>query len=58
MQWVDLMAIALFVGAAGAFLAGEAALASADDLEAVYWLVVGVVSLRAAVQIGRPGAST
>ena len=36
---------------------GEGALARAEDLLALYWLVVGVVSLRAAVQIARPGRS-
>jgi hypothetical protein len=56
MQLVDVLAIALLVAAGGAFLLGASALAHADDLRAIYWLVVGVVSLRAAVQVGRPGA--
>jgi hypothetical protein len=56
MQLADAMAIALSVGAAVAFVLGEAALAHAEDLRALYWLAVGVVSLRGAVQVGRPGA--
>jgi hypothetical protein len=56
MQLVDLLAIALLGAAGAAFLVGESALARAEDLTALYWLVVGVVSLRAAVQVVRPGA--
>jgi hypothetical protein len=33
---------------------GESALTGAEDLHALYWLVVGVVALRAAVQVARP----
>jgi hypothetical protein len=50
------MAIALVVAAGAAFLVGESALARSDDLHAIYWLVVGVVSLRAAVGLAQPGA--
>jgi hypothetical protein len=57
MKLVDVLAIALVLAAVGAFLAGEMAIAHTDDLRAVYWLVVGVVSLRAAVQVVRPGAT-
>ena len=56
MKLVDVLAVALVVGAVGAFVAGEAAMTRAEDLRAVYWLAVGVVSLRAAVQVVRPGA--
>jgi hypothetical protein len=58
MQLVDVMAIALLVAAGVAFFVGESALSRAEDLQALYWLAVGVVSLRAAVQIARPGAKT
>lgn len=58
MQLVDLLAIALLAAAGTGFLLGDAALARSDDLAAVYWLVVGVVSLRAATQVARPGAKT
>jgi hypothetical protein len=57
MQLVDLLAIGLLLAAAAAFVLGEGALARAEDLLALYWLVVGVVSLRAAVQVARPGRS-
>jgi hypothetical protein len=56
MQLVDVLAIALVVVAAVALLFGESALARAEDLQALYWLIVGIVSLRAAVQVARPGA--
>jgi hypothetical protein len=56
MQLVDVLAVALLLAAAAAFLLGGSALARAEDLQAIYWLVVGVVSLRAAVQVARPGA--
>jgi hypothetical protein len=56
MQLVDVLAIALVLAAAVAFVLGEAALSGAEDLHALYWLCVGVVSLRAAVHVARPGA--
>jgi hypothetical protein len=54
----DVLAIVLLAGAAAAFGLGSYALARADDLRALYWLVIGVFALRGAVQIGRPGAKT
>lgn len=56
MHWADAFAIVLAVGAGAAFLFGEQALARVEDVHALYWLAVGVFSLRAAVQIARPGA--
>jgi hypothetical protein len=56
MQLVDVLALALVIAAGAAFVLGESALARADDLQAIYWLAVGIVSLRAGVQIARPGA--
>jgi hypothetical protein len=56
MQVVDVLAIALVVAAGVAFVMGDLALAHTEDLHAIYWLAVGVVSLRAAVQVARPGA--
>jgi hypothetical protein len=58
MTIADVLAVALVVAAGGAFFAGEGALARAEDLRAVYWLAVGVVSLRAAVQVARPGTKS
>ena len=51
----DALAIVLLLAAGAAFLAGEAALAAAEDARALYLLVVGVTCLRAAVQVARPG---
>jgi hypothetical protein len=56
MQVVDLFAVALLMAAGAAFALGEMALAGAEDLHAIYWLAVGVASLRAAVQVVRPGS--
>jgi hypothetical protein len=58
MKIVDLLAIALVVGAAAAFFAGELAIARTEDLRALYWLAVGVVCVRAGVQVAGPGAKT
>ena len=51
-------AVALVIVAVVAMAFGESALARAEDLQALYWLVVGVcvVALYAAVQIARPAA--
>lgn len=54
MQLVDALAIALVTVAVIALFFGETALARAEDLQALYWLIVGIVSLRAAVQLARP----
>jgi hypothetical protein len=56
MQVPDAVAILLTVGAGAAFIAGERALARADDMQAVYWLAVGMASLYASVKVGKPGA--
>jgi hypothetical protein len=37
------------------FGVGQAALSRAEDLEALYWLAIGVVGVRAAVQLAKPG---
>jgi hypothetical protein len=57
-QLPDALAISFVIGAAVAFVFGEVALADAEDLRAIYLLAVGTVCLRAAVQMGRPGAKT
>lgn len=57
MQVLDVFAGALVVGASAALAVGASSLARASDVEAVYWLVVGVVALRAGVGLARPGAS-
>jgi hypothetical protein len=55
-RFLDAIAAVLVLVAAAAFVYGNAALAQAQDLQALYWLIVGVVAVRAAVQIARPGA--
>lgn len=54
MQFPDFLALGLVLLAAASFYMGESALAGAEDLRALYWLVVGIVALRAAVQVARP----
>jgi len=57
MHILDVLAALLVVGAAAAFTFGALALSRANDVEALYFLVIGIVALRAGVQIVRPGAS-
>ncbi len=57
MQAFDVVAALLVVIAVAAFAIGNSALARAEDIHALYWLVVGVVSMRAAVQLAKPGAA-
>lgn len=57
MQLLDVIAALLVIGAAAAFWFGATALARASDVEALYYLIVGVVALRAGVQLVRPGVS-
>jgi hypothetical protein len=51
---IDVLALALFVGAAVALAAGLLALERQDDFRALYLLVVGALALRASTQILRP----
>ncbi|AKU97184.1 hypothetical protein AKJ09_03848 [Labilithrix luteola] len=57
MQVLDVLAVLLVLGAAAAFTFGALALTRSNDVEALYFLVIGAVALRAGVQIVRPGAS-
>jgi hypothetical protein len=54
MQLLDGIALTMLVAAAIAFGVGASSLARAEDLKALYWLVVGIVAVRGAVQIARP----
>ena len=55
MHLFDIVAVFMVVLAAIAFALGGMALARADDLVAAYWLLVGLVMLRASVQIAKSG---
>jgi hypothetical protein len=57
MALLDVLAALLVVGATVAFTFGALALARASDVEAIYFLVMGTVALRSAVQLLRPGAA-
>ncbi|MBK7585439.1 MAG: hypothetical protein IPI67_35295 [Myxococcales bacterium] len=55
---VDIISVVLLAAAAGAFIFGVNALGDRRDLDALYWLVVGGLTLRAATDMLRPkGAS-
>jgi len=51
---IDLSSGVLLVAAAGAFATGVNALGDRRDLDALYWLVVGGLTLRAATDMLRP----
>ena len=57
MQWLDALAAVFVLGASVAFGLGALALSRSNDVEALYFLVTGLVVLRAAVQIASPEAS-
>jgi hypothetical protein len=57
MAFLDVLAGLLVIGAAAAFTFGAMALARASDIEALYFLIIGIVALRSGVQLVRPGAS-
>ena len=54
MHLMDAIALSMLVAAGIAFGVGAASLARAEDLKALYWLVVGFIAVRGAVQIARP----
>jgi hypothetical protein len=54
MQLVDVLALVVLIIGAVAFVMGGIALSRAADLEAFYWLIVGLVGVRASVQMVRP----
>jgi hypothetical protein len=51
---VDLFAIALLLGAAIAFSLGVRSLDREEDRFALYWLLVGALSLKASIDLVRP----
>ena len=51
---VDILCVVTLVVAVGAFLLGVRALGAEQDVQALYWLAVGGLLLRAAVDMLRP----
>lgn len=51
---IDILSIGLVALATGAFAAGIYALGDRKDLEALYWLAVGGLMLKAATDMLRP----
>ena len=55
---VDVLSIAFLIGAIVCFTFGIHALGERKDLNALYWLVVGALVLRAATDMLRPKTSS
>lgn len=55
---VDLLSLVLLGAAAAAFSFGVYAIGEQEDLHALYWLLVGALLLKAAVDLLRPGRNT
>lgn len=53
---VGLISIVLLLAAGGAFAYGVRALGERHDLDAIYWLVIGALVLRASTDMLRPKA--
>jgi hypothetical protein len=51
---IDLFAVALLLGAALSFSLGVRSLDREEDRYALYWLVVGALSLKASIDLVRP----
>ena len=55
---LDALSIVLLVGAILAFGAGIYALGDRRDLAALYWLIVGALTLRSSTELLRPRSSS
>jgi purine nucleoside permease len=53
-QFADVLALVMLLVGVAAFVMGGLALSRASDLEAFYWLVVGLAGVRSSVQTMRP----
>lgn len=51
---VDVISVLLLLGSAAAFAVGVYALGDRRDLDSLYWLVVGALTLRSATDMLRP----
>ncbi len=54
---IDVLSVLLVLGAIAAFALGVAALGERRDLIALYWLAIGGLVLRSAVELLRPRSS-
>ena len=54
---LDALGILFVLGASAAFAVGVSALGERRDLAALYWLAIGGLVLRAAVELLRPRSS-
>ncbi|HET9958084.1 MAG TPA: hypothetical protein VFQ61_26495 [Polyangiaceae bacterium] len=54
----DIVSVLLLCGAAACFAFGLSALGEHRDLFALYWLLIGALTLRAATQLLRPRAGS
>lgn len=54
----DALSILLVLGAVLAFSVGVAALGDRRDLSAIYWLAIGGLVLRSAIELLRPRSSS
>jgi hypothetical protein len=52
---IDVISVGLVVGAATSFAAALRALGAREDLAALYWLAIGALVLRSAVDLLRTG---
>lgn len=57
MRVADFASIALFSSSLVAFALGLVALGDRHDLNAVYWLIIGALALRAGTNVLRPRSS-
>ena len=57
-KFLDVLSIALLVAAIFAFGAGIYALGDRKDLAALYWLIVGALTLRSSTELLRPRSSS
>jgi hypothetical protein len=55
---VDVISVLLLLGSAAAFTVGVYALGDRRDLDSLYWLVVGALTLRSATDMLRPKGSS
>jgi hypothetical protein len=53
MSSLDVLAALLVLGAAASFLFGAMSLARANDVEAIFYLLVGILALRAGTELVR-----